>query len=236
VVGLSDDVLALRYGTRETTRREVFVDPGEDGPIVMDYFFWVIRGPERTIVVDTGFDVEVGARRGRTCTIPPLEALARAGVEPAAVDTLILTHLHYDHTGHVQAFEHADVIVPGVELDAPAEPFEPEEVERVRAVPKLRRVESSGEVAPGVYAHLVGGHSPGQLVLELDDVVLASDAIHYYEELDGGRDFAILVDADALHRGYDLLRRLGRDKPVVAGHDPAVLDRFANDGVVVRCA
>jgi glyoxylase-like metal-dependent hydrolase (beta-lactamase superfamily II) len=235
VAGLSYEVLALRYGTRETTRGEVFVDPGHDGPIVMDYFLWVLRNPERTIVVDTGYDLEVGERRGRTCVVPPLEALARAGVRPADADTLVLTHLHYDHTGHVQAFEHAEVIVPGVELDAPAEPFEPDEVERVHAMPSLRRLEASGEVAPGVYAHVVGGHSPGQLVLELDDVVLAADAIHYYEELDGGRDFAIHVDLEAMRRGYELLRRLGEDKTLVAGHDPAVLDRFDNDGIVVRC-
>jgi glyoxylase-like metal-dependent hydrolase (beta-lactamase superfamily II) len=230
------EVLALRYGTRLTERREVFVDPGHDGPIAMDYFLWVLRNGGTTIVVDTGFDVEVGERLGRTCVIPPLEALARAGVDPSGVETVVLTHLHYDHTGHVHAFPNAEVVVPAVELDAPAEPFEPAEVERIRTAPRLRRLEESGEVAPDVYAHIVGGHSPGQLVLDLGDVVLASDAIHYYEELEGeGRTFAVHVDVEALHRGYDLLRRLGERATIVAGHDPAVLERFDNDGVVVRC-
>jgi glyoxylase-like metal-dependent hydrolase (beta-lactamase superfamily II) len=233
-MGREYEVLALRYGTRVAQRREVFVEPGHDGPIGMDYFFWVLRDGGTTIVVDTGFDVAVGGRMGRTCLIPPLEALARAGVDVDEVETLVLTHLHYDHTGHVHAFANAEVVVPAVELVAPAEPFEPAEVDRVRTAPRLRLVEESGEIAPGVYAHLVGGHSPGQLVLEVGEVVLASDALHYYEELDG-RTFAIYVDEDALRRGYDLLRCLGERATIVAGHDPAVLERFDNDGVVVRC-
>jgi glyoxylase-like metal-dependent hydrolase (beta-lactamase superfamily II) len=236
-------VSAFRYGTRELTRGEAFVDdPRPDVPLRMDYFFWLLRGGGgQTILVDTGFERAVGERRGRTSLIEPLDALARVGVRPADVPLLVLTHLHYDHTGHVDAFPDAEVLVATRELAAPHGPIEPDEIDTVRRVRRLRTIDDeTTDIAPGVVAHLVGGHSPGQLVLDVETaggpVVLASDAIHYYEELEGSR-FEIFEDMGAMVRGYELLRELAA-RPgavLVAGHDPAVLDRFENDGVEVRC-
>ena len=68
-------VTIVKYGTRQTTRGDVFLNYhlyGEpDGPIGMDYFFWVVRNAERTIVVDTGFSAAGGANRKRTTLIEP---------------------------------------------------------------------------------------------------------------------------------------------------------------------
>ena len=51
-------VLAVRYGTRQATAREVFLNYhayGEpDRTLGMDYFFWVVRDEHRTVVVDCG--------------------------------------------------------------------------------------------------------------------------------------------------------------------------------------
>jgi len=99
------EVVAVRYATRETRKSECFyryASYGEpDEPLVMDYFFWLLRDGGRAVVVDTGFDPSVGERRGRTCLVPPLEALARLGVDPESVPLVVLTHLHDDHTGNV---------------------------------------------------------------------------------------------------------------------------------------
>ena len=74
----------MRYGTRMTTRPAVYdryEELGEpDAPLRMDYFFWLLRGEAATILVDTGFAAEAGARRGRTTVCPPVEALARLEV------------------------------------------------------------------------------------------------------------------------------------------------------------
>ena len=109
------EVTALRYGTRTTRKSECYdrwSSYGEpDAELGMDYFFWVVRNGDSTIVVDTGFHPESGARRGRTCLCPPVEALARIGVDPGSVATVVLTHLHYDHTGNVGAFPQAELVV-----------------------------------------------------------------------------------------------------------------------------
>jgi glyoxylase-like metal-dependent hydrolase (beta-lactamase superfamily II) len=251
------EVTALRYGTRETRKSECYLDwssYGEpDAEIGMDYFFWVLRNGDTAIVVDTGFDPAVGERRGRTCLRPPVDALRQIGVEPESVETVVLTHLHYDHTGNVAAFPDAELVVQRSEVDFWTSPeaqqprhagvVEANEIERI-AASRLRLLDGDGEIGPGIEAICVGGHSPGQtvLVVEADSgpVVIASDAIHYYEELELERPFEIYHDLAAMIEGYRIVRRLAeqRGAAVLVGHDPDVMSRFPviEDGLGVRVA
>ena len=60
------EVFALRYAERpERKRQENFLEPvgAHDTPMPIDFFVWVIRNANRTIVVDTGFDHAEAARR-----------------------------------------------------------------------------------------------------------------------------------------------------------------------------
>ena len=73
------EVLALRYGVRaERSRQENFLEPvdAHDSPMPLDFFVWVIRNENRTVVVDTGFDRTEAARRDRRVMRLPSEALA----------------------------------------------------------------------------------------------------------------------------------------------------------------
>jgi glyoxylase-like metal-dependent hydrolase (beta-lactamase superfamily II) len=242
-------VVAVRYATRAASKRAFFLrydSYGEpDAPQSLDYYFWVVgEGPD-ALVVDCGFDPAVGARRGRTCLCPPLEALARLGVDAASVPRLLITHFHYDHVGNLDAFAGAELLVPERELrfwTGPlasrgqfAEVVEPAEIARIAEAHRRGRVRTMGArtaVAPGVTAIDVGGHSPGQQILVVETargpVVLASDAVHLYEELERDRPFEIIADLPEMYRAYDLIRELcSRPGAVmVPGHDPEVMSRF----------
>jgi glyoxylase-like metal-dependent hydrolase (beta-lactamase superfamily II) len=192
-------------------------------------------------------------RRGRTCLYPPADGLRRIGVEPESVETVVLTHLHYDHTGNVDAFANAELVAQrselqfwtGAEAQQPrhAAVVEAKEIERV-AASRLRLLDGDGRIAPGIEAICVGGHSPGQTVLvveaEQGPVVLASDAIHYYEELELERPFEVYHDLEAMIEGYRTVRRLAEQPgaALLAGHDPEVMSRFfvIEDGLGVRIA
>jgi glyoxylase-like metal-dependent hydrolase (beta-lactamase superfamily II) len=248
------EVAAIRFGTRMTSKRECYYrwdSYGEpDAPLRMDYFFWLLRNGDRTIVVDTGFAPDVGGRRGRETLCAPTDALRRLGVEPESVETLVLTHLHYDHTGSVDAFPNAQLVVPRSELEFWSGPearhpqfaaiIEPAEIDVIVAAQRegrVRLLDEDGEIAPGVSALVVGGHSPGQLVLTIDGaggpVVLASDAVHYYEELELERPFEILVDLREMYAAYATVRGLAAEAgaALLVGHDPEVMNRFpALDG------
>ena len=86
------EIFAIKYGERVGTRGSVFIggDPHE-APLAMDYFVWAIRNGERAIVVDTGFSKAEGERRGRTYTQSPADGLRKVGIDPDAVEDVIIS-------------------------------------------------------------------------------------------------------------------------------------------------
>ena len=91
---MSWEVLAFRYATREATKAELYyryAAYGEpDAEIGMDYFFWVLRDGERTVLVDTGYSVEAGERRGRTtlAVLRPADGVCISGTRRRTGPTL----------------------------------------------------------------------------------------------------------------------------------------------------
>jgi glyoxylase-like metal-dependent hydrolase (beta-lactamase superfamily II) len=244
------EVVAVRYGNRTTTRAESFLNYhlyGEpDADIEIDYYFWVIRDGAGTTLVDTGFAPAAGDRRRRAWWTTPADALPAAGMDPGDVHTIVVTHAHWDHTGNLHQFPHAQVIISEAEyrfwtsdmarrahFAAHAEPDEIAYLQRADAEQRLTLVQRQHKLADGIELIEVGGHTPGQLVVSVTTatgaVVLASDAVHFYEEVERDRPFAIVADLPAMYRAYDLLAGLAAQPGtrLVAGHDPQVRTRFA---------
>ena len=84
-----------------------------------------------------------------------------------------------------------------------------------------------GEVAPGVTVHRVGGHSDGLQVVKVETargpVVLASDAAHYYANLQRRSPFPIVYNVGDMAQGWETIERLaGHPDRFIPGHDPIV--------------
>ena len=96
------EIYAIRYGHLERNASANFLggDP-HDGPMPLDYFVWAITGPVGTFILDTGFQSDVGARRGREFLADPAQGLQRLGIQPAQVEDVIISHMHYDHGGNL---------------------------------------------------------------------------------------------------------------------------------------
>jgi len=246
------EVVIAQYGTRQGHRAEVYLNYGiygqADGPIGMDYFVWVIRNAERTILVDVGFSEVGGIRnRGRSFVRSPEQIYADLGIDLAGEQTIVVTHAHYDHIGNLDKFPSSRIVIAESEYEFWASAMgsraqfrwstEPEELDALQAARAAGRVTTfsgSIEVAPGVEVIEIGGHTPGISVVRVQTadgpVLLASDTVHYYEEYEDDMPFAYVADLPRMYRGFDIIRGWVEDGSVahlVSGHDPDTLNRFA---------
>lgn len=244
------EVYALKYAERNArTRADSFMfDDDHASPHAMDYFVWIIRNEARTIVVDTGYDATEGEARDRPILREPVEVLREFGVDATSVDTVIITHLHYDHAGtlnrfpnamfHLQASEMAFATGPCMCHGTLQMPYSVEHiVDMVRHVYSGRVVFHQGDaqVAPGVEVAEIGGHSRGLQAVRVKTargwLVLASDASHYYENFIARKPFPIVENVEAMYRGYDRIQELGSElNMVIPGHDPLVCSMFPSVG------
>jgi len=255
------EVYAVRYAAHlPRTRRESFmgIDPHDSAPHPIDYFVWLARNAERTVVIDTGFDHDEGSARGRRLERLPREGLAALGVDATTVDNVIISHLHYDHAGGMADFAQARFHLQEAEMAYAtgrcmcyAALNQPYTVDHVCAMVRnvysgrVRFYDGDGAVAPGITVHLIGGHAKGVQAVRVTTadgpLVLASDSAHFYENFLHYRPFIITHDVEATLRGYDRLRDLaeGDTDRIVPGHDPLVMQRYeapnaALAGIAVR--
>jgi N-acyl homoserine lactone hydrolase len=178
----------------------------------MPYCFALVRSAERTILVDTGFADDATYRRltdkyGDTRWAEPVEVLRRAGVSADEVDTVILTHNHFDHAGCAGAFRNAHLYIQRREITSyraaltlprrfefltrSCEPALPELLDERARAGRATLVDGELEVAPGVVLWpAFGTHTAGSQVVSVTTEkngrwLLAGDNVYAYENLEG---------------------------------------------------
>jgi glyoxylase-like metal-dependent hydrolase (beta-lactamase superfamily II) len=77
--------------------------PNESNRIALSLNCYVVESGEHTVVLDTGGGVGVASDApmsgGLVAALTLPELIARAGIDPSAVDIVINSHLHWDHCG-----------------------------------------------------------------------------------------------------------------------------------------
>jgi len=256
------EVYAIKYAHHARRKAENFIggDP-HDGPMPLDYFVWLIRGADgknaREVVVDTGFSAAMAAKRQRDHLRCPTEGLRLLGCDANTVKDVVVTHLHYDHVGNFDLFPEASLHLQDLEMSYAtgrhmARPvfsgaYEVEDVVgmvRRAYAGRVRFHDGDAEIAPGISVHLIGGHTMGLQVVRVATrrgwLVLASDASHFYANMEQVRPFPIVYSVADMVQGYDRLRALAESPAhVIPGHDPLVLERYAPpnsalQGIVAR--
>lgn len=239
------EVFALRYATRGARRADHFVggDP-HDAEMPMDYFVWLVRSPQRTFIVDTGFTQRMADQRKRQFLRCPVDAMSLLGVDSAKVSDVVITHLHYDHVGNFQRFPAARFHVQERELAFAtgrymrypffSHGYEVDEVVGLIRLLYAGRVEvcqGVTDLAPGITLHPAPGHTAGLQVVRVHTrrgwVVLASDSTHFYENIRSSRPFTVAVDLGAMFDSFRMVEDLA-DSPehIIPGHDPLVMKLY----------
>ncbi len=120
----------------------------------------LVKAPGRLMLFDTG----LGPRAHGVL----VASLAKAGVQPAEVTDIFITHSHGDHVGGLiapdgnAAFPHAIVHMSGREWDWMK--TQPQNAALVQAIAaQVKPFEPGAEIAPGVRAVALYGHTPGHV-------------------------------------------------------------------------
>lgn len=194
-----------------------------------------------TILVDTGFprkyayDIAASSEEdklgafGEVLSLTernlPEAQLALAGVAPADIDLLIMTHTHIDHVGGIADFPGCPILMSRAEraLDRPlywgtVKPLTWPDREYLL-------LDEDTEIGPGIRILHVPGHAPGQLAVEVDlpetgTVLITGDAISRPAEIEEGFEGSWDV-AQARESGARLmLRARDQDAFIIYGHSP----------------
>jgi glyoxylase-like metal-dependent hydrolase (beta-lactamase superfamily II) len=216
---------------------------------------WLLRGSNgRQVLVDSGFHHQKFLDQWKPRDFrTPAAAVQAAGVTPDAVTDIIISHAHWDHVDGIDLFPKATIWIQreeyryytgeawqsrgahgGVDAD------DMQALLKVNTEGRLRFVEGDDqEIIPGLRCYTGGKHTwASQYVAAATrggTVVLTSDNVYLYENLDKHAAIAQTLDAASNLKAQDRIRTLASDpRLIVPGHDPLVFERFATfaEGIV----
>lgn len=185
IFALQDGILTADVGKLYRRNGEPVAEGFADAATSLSVNCFLIKTPERTVLIDTGSGQLFGPDHGKLST--GLNALS---LSPADVDDIILTHIHADHTGGLvrdgaPIFPKATVHAGRTETDfwlSPGAADAPDVTERVKgqigrahlcldpyeAEGRLTIFDDNGPIIPGFSATLRAGHTPGHLAIRFE--------------------------------------------------------------------
>jgi glyoxylase-like metal-dependent hydrolase (beta-lactamase superfamily II) len=237
-------VYALKCGERDTTACEFFYRQPSHERITLHYFVWLILGGPHPVLVDTAFGEEDAGARGLRGYVSPAAMVSRLGVRAEEIPLALVTHLHWDHWAGFGHFPGAEFWIQRDEIAfwtgavARYEAYRMSahagalaELVRLNYASRVRVVEGTREVLPGLHVHRLGGHTAGLQIVSVETakgrVVLTSDASHFYRNVERFQPVQIITNLPEMLAGFETIRALaGSPRLIVAGHDPEVATRF----------
>jgi glyoxylase-like metal-dependent hydrolase (beta-lactamase superfamily II) len=153
------------------------LETDERGRLLMRLTLLLVESAGKRVLVETGTGVRMTDKDRDIKGIlggDPAEALRAVGEDPASVDFVVVSHLHYDHAGGLvdangrPNFPNARYVVQRDEAEAAhgddlrlAGLMETEQLDLVRAAGQLAEVSGEVEMVPGVSVLPTGGHTRG---------------------------------------------------------------------------
>jgi glyoxylase-like metal-dependent hydrolase (beta-lactamase superfamily II) len=209
---------------------------------------WLLRGQGRTVLVDAGFYRDKFVQRWKPADyVRPSEAVERVGVRAADVTDIIVSHIHWDHADGLDLFPNARIWIQkaeyqhhvgpqGGQLDRAIDPDDATMLADLAAHGRVHQVDGdSTEIIPGITVFTGGKHTFASQYATVrtasGTVVIASDNLYLYENLETRRPIAQTLDSLSNLAAQQRMTRLASaPRLIVPGHDPAVFVRFGKPG------
>jgi glyoxylase-like metal-dependent hydrolase (beta-lactamase superfamily II) len=208
-----------------------FLDPAK---ITTSYTPIVVNTGSKLILIDTGNGPAARAQPNSTYGQLPTN-LAAAGIDPGAIDIVVISHFHYDHVNGLLtednklAFPNAEVKVPAVEWKfwtddgemsrAPEGRMADLFKNNRRVFDALNRIVTqydwNKEIAPGIIPVATQGHTPGHTSFIVSSgsgkVYVQSDVTHHTALFTRNPNWHVFLDQDVnmaeatRHKVYDMI-------------------------------
>src|SRR5262245_14925279 len=227
----------------------------KDAMVDIAMVVWLVRGSGRAVLFDTGFHRDKW-RKDFTLTdyLRPDEAVALAGVQPADITDIVISHAHWDHMGGIDLFPKAQVWIQRQEYayytgDA-WQPggrhggIDPEDVAvlvRLNTEGRLHLVDGDDvEILPGIRVYTGARHTFASQYIRVGgspSFVLASDNCYLDRNLSEHAASATFTEADRdanIAAQARMIALAGSADRVIPGHDPRQFERFPTVGRVAR--
>ena len=239
-------IYAVRYATIPGLPAAMFVKgaaPERKTDAAMA--IWLIRGNGRNVLLDSGFCHERFFKSWNvTDFVRPSEALTATGLKPEDITDIIISHMHWDHADGLDLFPNARIWIQRDEYTYYTGEawhgdthggIDPEDVltlVRLNTEGQVTFVNGDEqEIIPGITCYIGGKHTFQSQFISVNSsagkVVLASDNLYFYENLDKHLPIGTTLDAASNLRAQDRMRRIAaKPELIVPGHDPAVFERF----------
>jgi glyoxylase-like metal-dependent hydrolase (beta-lactamase superfamily II) len=230
-----------------------------DTPIVV----FLLEGGGHKVLVDTGMSsTEIANRLHIEGSWQPegyaiQDQVGKVGIQPEEIDTIILTHLHWDHCYNIDKFPNADIYVQKAEWDFAHDPtpvyYRIYEHPKWNLKPRYAGMErrfqlvvGEKEIFPGIMVYPSPGHSIGHQTVAVatkDGVFhICGDLIFLYENLHGHEDIAFELTPPARYQNLpawwtsvlELKTRARDEKFILPCHDPKIEDMYKNNIVIGR--
>jgi glyoxylase-like metal-dependent hydrolase (beta-lactamase superfamily II) len=242
------DVYAVRYATLANFPVSSLI-AGADRARRLDIamMIWVLKGVDgRVAIVDSGFHRDQYFKQFTVKDfVKPSDAIAPLGLAPDQVTDIFLTHMHWDHAGGIDLFPAARVWIQKEEYDyytsdawqartthGGIDADDVLEIVKRNIAGKVSFVRGDDDTILSGITFGVGGKHTWQsqfvaVQTRSHTVVLASDNMYLYENLDTHTAISQTLDAASNLRTQDRMKGLASTPALlIPGHDPAVFDRF----------
>ena len=196
---------------------------------------------DQVVLIDsgTGGHPIYGEGNGRL-----FDSMAAAGLDPKAVKTILISHLHGDHIyglmnneSNAQVFPDAEIVVPAAELKWWTQPgvetidLGPSRkglAQRIQATvatwKNVRTFEGEPELIPGVYAVQAPGHSPGMVAHLVSSggkqFLISADVVNLAPHISTNPEWQLAIDQDpqmAVETRKRIFDRAVADKLTISG-------------------
>jgi glyoxylase-like metal-dependent hydrolase (beta-lactamase superfamily II) len=245
------EVYALSYGVYPGFPVSALIAAADKSrKIDLQMMVWLVKGGGKNILVDTGcYHENVVKGKGIKNLIKASEAVAKLGLSPADITDVIITHMHWDHADGMDLFPNAKIWIQKDEYtyytgaawqpDGKHGGIEPEDVLTIVRLNTERKVNlvdgDDREIIDGIKVYTGGRHTFASQYVSVraasGTVVIASDNMYLYENLEKHAPIAQTFDAESNLKAQDRMKQIAsRPDLIVPGHDPLVFTRFPKPG------